>query len=214
MSAMSEPVLRPYFRRDDFLRGDPAQGTLTNFAGHRMIVLPEDLIQGLHRAIAYETGHAWPLVAYACGRRWGERLVRTWQREWREAYACELDASMYLYVEIWLKEAFAHYGWGELELDFSLEDQGVVQLWLRDSVLARLLVEIEGDHVCDIFTGVFAATLSWLAGRDLEAVEVACSKSGHERCRFAVALPEHVEAAQRAKLDGGDPDSIMRALLA
>lgn len=213
MSVTAAPVMRPYFHRDDYIKGSPYEGTLKTYTGQRVIVLPEELLQGLHNAIVHETGRAWGVVAYTCGRKWGERLLTSWQREWSHYYKQEVAGADYVYFEQWIKAAFKFYGWGELELDFSLQDQGVVQCWLKDSVLARLLGNLDEQHVCHIFAGLFAAVFTSLAGRELDALEVACAKSGAARCQFAIAMPEHVERARRAQLEGAGSDAIMAALL-
>jgi len=54
---------------------------------------------------------------------------------------------------------------------------------------------------------------SWLAGRELAGIEIACAKSGHDRCRFAVAMPEYIEQARDQKLRGAGADEILAALL-
>ena len=74
----------PHFERDDYLSGDFDAGTLTTTFGTRVIVLPEELIRGLHEALEFETGRAWSIVCYSCGRNWGARLMQMMQNEWRE----------------------------------------------------------------------------------------------------------------------------------
>lgn len=213
MSVTQAPVMRPYFHRDDYIKGDPFEGTLKTHMGQRVIVLPEELLQGLHNAIVHETGRAWGVVAYTCGRKWGERLMRSWQKEWTHHYQQEVTTADFVYFEQWLRAAFSFYGWGELELDFSLQDQGVVQCWLKGSVLARLLGDLEDKYVCHIFAGMFASMFTKLAGRELDALEIACARSGAERCRFVVAMPEYIERARRGQLEGADTDTMLDALL-
>jgi predicted hydrocarbon binding protein len=213
MSVTDAQLMRPYFLRDDYIKGSPFEGTLKTNMGQRVIVLPEELLQGLHNAIVHETGRAWGVVAYTCGRKWGERLVKSWQKEWTHYYQQEVLSADFIYFEQWARAAFSFYGWGELELDFSLQDQGVVQCYLKGSVLARLLGDLEDKRVCHIFAGMFAAMFTRLAGRELDALEIACSRSGAERCRFVVALPEFIERARKAQLDDQDVDAVMAALL-
>lgn len=207
------PPLRPYFYRNDYMQGDSRLGTLTSKGGHRLLALPEELITGLHKAIEHETGRAWSIVAYTCGYKWGQRLLKTWMAEWRTFYQMELDRADYVYFQSWLGAAFEFYGWGQIELDFSLEQEGVIQYWLKDSVLVPLLAEFDDTHVCEIFAGLLAAMTSWLAGRELAGIEISCAKSGYERCRFAVAMPEYIEKARDQKLRGASADDILAALL-
>lgn len=215
-SAPPEPSLRPYFMRSDYLQGDAARGTIHNASGQRLLLLPQELIQGLHRAVRYETGHAWQIVAYTCGLKWGERMVQTWASEWRAHHQVEMERVDYVFFQAWLEAAFEFYGWGDLEVDFSDEHDGMITFWLGDSVLASLLGEIEDfeeTHACEIFAGLFASLASHLAGRQLGAMEVACAISGHDRCRFAIMLPEFIERGRAARMRGANPEEILDVLL-
>lgn len=207
------PIHYPYFRRPGYLKGSAYDGTIRTRMGDRVIVLPEELIQGLHRAIAFETGRALPVITYTCGRRWGARMVRRWEEGWRQAYQERMEAAEFHVVAAWLDEAFRFHGWGELEIDFSLEHEGVVQFYVRNCVLSRLLADIEEPMVCDIFAGLFASLCTWIVGRDLECSQVACEKSGASRCHFVVATPERIERVRDARLDGADTERMLARLM-
>ena len=207
------PHLRPYFHREDYLEGHPELGTLSTDKSQRVVLLPEELIQGLHRSIEYETGHAWPIVAHTCGRKWGERLLKYWRLEWGHYYGLKIEEVQFPYFKVWLEEAFRFYGWGELSFDFELEDEGILQMELKDSVLARLLKgEIDSEHVCEIFAGLMGKVFSALTGEELQAIEVACEAGGHESCRFAIAREEYIEAGRQERLDGGSAEAIIEAI--
>lgn len=207
------PVHYPYFLRPDYLKGSAHEGTIRTKAGDRVIALPEELIQGLHRAIAFETGRALPVITYTCGRRWGARVVRRWEEAWRQSYQERMEASEYPIFENWLVQAFRFHGWGELEIDFSMEDTGIVQFFLKDCVLAKLLADIEEPMVGDIFAGLFASLTSWIVGRELECAQVACEKNGAERCHFVVALPDRIERVRDVRLDGGTTERMLARLM-
>lgn len=205
-------AMRPYYLKNDYIKGNAFDGTLMSKSNHRLLLLPEELIIGLHEAIEYEAGQAMPVITYTCGRSWGERLVKRWEQEWDFFYQTELKAASFVYFEQWLKQSFLFHGWGEIELDFSLQDEGLLQFWLEDSVLAHLLKSLDAPRSCGIFSGLLAALTSGICERELEAVELECSKSGAERCHFVVAVPSLIEQARKMQLDGDSPQDIMRAL--
>ncbi len=205
--------LRPYFHREDYIKGHPQRGMLSTDKFQRVMLIPEELIEGLHRSLEEQTGHAWPIVAHTCGRKWGERLMRFWRVEWGHYYGLKIEDVQFPYFEVWLKEAFRFYGWGGLSLDFGLEDEGILQVELEHSVLARLLEgEVESDHVCEIFAGLLGSIFASLTREELSGLEVACAAGGHETCRFVVAREEYVEQGRQRRLDGGSPDDILEAI--
>lgn len=202
----------PYVRRDDYLDGSFEEGLVQTSEGIRLVVLPEDLLIGLHRALKREAGAAWSLVAYTCGRRWGERLLATIESEWRTYYGESFDHADFPVFEAWLSDYFSFYGWGDIDLDFSKADEGVVQFWLEDSVLDLLLEDLDETYVNEIFAGVLAAMVSRLAGREVECLEVESVFDGADRSRIVAAIPERIEEARRVRVDGGDVDEMLSIL--
>ncbi len=203
----------PYFYRSTYLYGDFEHGTIVTENDTRLVMLPEELIKGLHQAIEYETGRAWNIVAYSCGRQWGKRLLRTMQDEWRNYHSMQFDHSEYFIFESWIAEYFSFLGWGELEIDFSREDEGLVQFYLQHSVLDHLLADLEDDYVNEIFAGVLASMCTWLSGRELECLEVETPQRGAERSRMIVGLPERIERARKARLNGADVEEMVDVFL-
>lgn len=204
----------PYFFRSDYLKSDFEEGTLTTQFGTRVIVLPQELIVGIHRAIEYETGRAWNLVAHTCGRTWGGRVLKTLQNDWRTYYRQQFEQSEFNIFEAWLSEYFKFNGWGELSIDFEHERYGLVQFYLKDSVLSLLLdEELKSDYVNEIFAGLLATMSTWLAGRELDCLEIASTKTGADASRFVVATPEKVDAARRARSQGATPDEMLALLM-
>lgn len=213
LPVQEQPAQIPYFLRSNYLKGSAFEGTIHTAHGDRMIVLPEELIQGLHRAVAFETGRALPIIMYACGKRWGQRVIRRWEEGWRRSYQERMDAADFEVVHAWLDSAFRFHGWGALELDFTLAEEGAVQFYVTDSVFARLLKDLEEPIVSDIFAGLFAALSSWLTGRELECLQVECEKSGAPRSRFVVTTPERVEAARALRMDNASSEQLLQKLM-
>ena len=202
----------PYFRRANYLRSNFDEGIVRTKAGSRVIILPQELVQGVHQAIEYETGKAWNLVVYLCGRRWGERLLGSVRQEWRQFHHTSVDHIDFSVVQRWLREYFAFHGWGHLEVDFSREDDGLVLFSLQDSVLDRLLSNLSGGYVNEIFCGLLAAWVSWFASAELECIEVESPQHGADKALLAVGIRDRIEAARKARARGGDPSDIWNAL--
>jgi hypothetical protein len=201
----------PHFARDDYLIGDFDEGTLVTAFGTRVIVLPEELVQGLHEALEFETGRAWSIVCYTCGRNWGARLMQMMQNEWREHYRQQLEHMDFEMFERWMSDYFTFNGWGQLEIDFTQEHRGVVLFHLRDSVLDAILADFPHDYVNEIFAGMVAAMSTWLAGRELDCLEVA-QASEEGGALLAVTLPERVTHARRLRASGASTEEMLDAL--
>lgn len=212
-TAFATPIAAPAFERDDYLDGDPYEGTLRTRDGRRMIALPEDLIVGLHNAISRETGRAWPIVAYRCGKKWGEGLFESWESSWKAQYGVGLLEGEFRVFEAWLTRLFAHFGWGKLSFDFSRQDDGLISACVENSIFARLLGDLEDGRVCGIMAGLFGAVVSKMAGRELEAVELRCQKDGHQHCEFVVGTPGRIERARRVRLQHGRSDEMLEELM-
>ncbi len=203
----------PYFFRKSYLQGDFEAGTLRTEHGGRIIVLPEELIQGLHKAIEYETGKAWNLVAYSCGKHWSEKFLRNMQAEWRAYYSQTFEKCDFTIFESWVAEYFKFQGWGKLTIDFSMEDNGLVQFYIENSIFDRLLGDMNDSYVNEIFAGFIAGLSSWLASRDLECLEVESPQNGAARSRLVVGIPERVESARRVRVSGGTTEDMIAALM-
>ncbi len=202
----------PYFMRSDYLQSDFNSGVIRTRSGHRVIVLPEDMIVGIHQALEYETGRAWGLIAYLCGCRWGERLLATVRQEWRHFHQNKLEYLDFEVFRHWFREYFAHRGWGDLQFDFSMEDEGLVQIWLSNSILDRLLTDMAGGYVNEIFCGLIATWISWFAGQELECLEVESPQLDADRARLVIGLRPRVEAARKVRATGGDAQAMLEAL--
>lgn len=213
MDLLNDPFRpRPYVLRDTYLRTSAFEGTIHTEGGQRVMVLPEELIQGLHRAVEHETGRAAPLILYGCGRRWGERMIERWRGEWRSYYGTDLDEADYAAFEAFLVIVFADHGWGTLEVDFDMAEEGLLEFRLRNSIFARLVTGTDQPVVDHIFTGFFAAIASTFSGETLEAIEIASTRSGAPSCRFLVGMPERVDRARELALDGASTEELLSAL--
>ena len=211
-----DPIMKPpLFERADYLQTSLYDGVLRTLEDHRVLALPEELLQGLHRALAREIGRAWSVVAYRCGKKWGARSMERWRAQWRDHQGVDPLEAHFVVFEAWLERLFAHQGWGALSLDFSRERDGLMLVEMGESVLVRVLEDFEDDErTCALFAGIFAALFTELVGRELESLELTCAHAGEaERCRFAVGTPARIERARRLRVRQAPTEELWEALM-
>lgn len=213
MHAIEEaPVSVPYFFHPQYLQGSAYEGTIRTKVGERVIVIPEELLEGLHNALAFETGRAAPLILHTCGRVWGERLMLRWDQHWRHFYQKRLVDADWDEFLCWLLECFRFHGWGQIELDFSREEDGVVLFAIHDNVLPHVLENSKVEWKSAIFAGLLVELVSTMAGRPLDGCQIACVGRGDEVCRFVIATTDRVEAVRRVRNDDGSTEDMLAAL--
>jgi hypothetical protein len=213
MTAAPIQDIHPHQLRGDYLRASARDGTLLDKLDRRTVVLPEELVVGLHNAIIEETGHAWTIIAYNCGRRWGGRLFESWQAEWERLYDIDLYQADFLLFERWLDVCFAYYGWGGIHMDFERQGEGLIDITLEDSILAELLADIDSETVCEIFSGLLASIVSSLAGEEIGCLELTCAHHDeHDSCHFVVGLEERIERARLERMRGKGVEALEAAL--
>lgn len=213
MIPLSEHGLQdPYFWKDTYLKSSASKGTLMSQTNTRLLVLPEELVTGFHQALEYEAGRAFSIIAYTCGKKWGLYTTKRWEKEWRTFYQMAPHEADFAFFEAWLQACFVFHGWGRIEMDFSMERDGLLQYHLTDSVLAALNTSLEEPYVCGLFTGLLAHATGWLCGRELDALEIACVKNGAERCSFVVAAPEVIGEMRQMQMDGANAQRLLQAM--
>jgi predicted hydrocarbon binding protein len=189
-----QPRMRNHYREEEYFSLNVRNGVIRNPLGHRIVSLPGELIEGLHRGLEDETGAAAPIVLYKCGRWWGTQFIRRHGAELRQFYGMdggELHLHFYLQV---LRRVWALYGWGALELSFGLQERGFLEIQVGSALFSETVGNIgrTADH---LVAGVLASIASDLAGRDLECVETACRSKGDTKCAFVLGIKSRIDVA-------------------
>lgn len=186
-------------------------GILRSPTGVRLISLNEDFIQGLHRALEDETGAAAPIVLYSVGKWWGERFIRQHESDVRRFYDSEVGELPLAFWTHVLRRAWGLFGWGQLEVSFALQDRGFVEVVVAGALYSDTVGNIgrTADH---LVAGVLASIMRTLAGRELEACEIACRSKGDTDCRFVVGLKSRVAIVEAWVKQGRSRDEIVRAI--
>jgi predicted hydrocarbon binding protein len=142
----------------------------------------------LRKALEDETGDAWRAILKRCGRIWGNRVARRFQREVGDYYGRPLhDLPMDEFTRL-LEAYFRCHGWGNLRLDFSLAASGIITARLTNSAMVEVLGT--SPHPVDsIISGLLAALIAQVSDRtDIECYETECTAMGAACCRFIIGI--------------------------
>jgi hypothetical protein len=186
------PRARSHYHEEDYFSLNVRNGIIRSPIGTRMLVIPEELVQGLHVALQEETGGASGVVLYACGRWWGRQFVKRHATEVRQFYQVDLGELPLHFQQQLLRRVWAMYGWGLLDMSFDLRDQGFVEVTVQNAMYSETVGNLgrPSDH---LIAGVLASIVTELAGRDVECVETACKSKGDPRCHFLVGIQSRVD---------------------
>ena len=73
-----------YYTEDVYMTADVEAGILYNRSGRRMLALTNDVLVGLHQALASECGERAGEVLQHCGRKWGRNFAQGLDGEWSQ----------------------------------------------------------------------------------------------------------------------------------
>jgi bacteriochlorophyll 4-vinyl reductase len=206
------PQRHNYYNDEDFVRPDPARGTVKDAAGRRVVSASVDFIAALHAALDREVGDAAADVLYKLGRRWGEADFRAFaERAPREFGVAGLEQMHFnVMLESW-RWPFTAAGWGTWRYDFRRARVGLPVVEVTNSVVAAAIGKSD-KPVCHLYAGLFAAVFGSLAQRELVGVEVQCAATGAAGCRFVVAAAAKAATAANLRNEGVPAEEILDRL--
>ncbi|HEY1376455.1 MAG TPA: V4R domain-containing protein [Gemmataceae bacterium] len=213
-TAAPAPPGRPnYYNDEDFVRPDPARGTLRDAAGRRLVCASADLLAALTAAVEAENGATAGDVFYDLGRRWGEADFRAFaDRAPREFGVPSLEQMHFnVMLESW-RWPLTAAGWGTWRYDFRRARAGLPVVELANSAVVAA-VGRTGKPACDLYAGLFAAVFSSLARRELAGVELQCAAAGADGCRILVASSAKAAAAAKLRDEGLSAEEILDRLV-
>lgn len=192
-SQRSFPSLPNVYRPEDYFSHDVASGVIRAPTGTRMLIVPEQLLLGIHEALLEEAGPAAAgVVLYRCGRWWGRRFAQRNTVELRHFYQLdpgELPLGVFLVL---LRRLWGMLGWGRLELSFELQEHGFIEVEVRGSLYGDVVGPSEQPSE-QLVAGLLASLVGELAGRELECVQTACKSVGSDRCVFLVGIKGRID---------------------
>ncbi|MCS6852883.1 MAG: hypothetical protein NZ700_17120 [Gemmataceae bacterium] len=200
-----------YFADGLYARTDIVRGVTRNRLGTRLCALSADFLRGLRRAIEDECGPAADVVFRTCGRKWGMLLARRFEKELADFYGQPLREFTVATFLACLTEMFSQHGWGQLRLDLSYYDQGLLVAELRGAIMADLFPG--SDRPVDtLFAGIFAGFFSQLSGEDLDCVQTECTACGADASRFVIGLSQRLTQVETWRANGQSHAQIVAAL--
>lgn len=194
MTKTTDPQVRlkgNRYARPDYFHTDVTTGATRTPSGLRVCTLTSDFLLGFRDALVYECGKSFRNVMKACGKRWGKTFIAGFEKELATEYqtpAKDLPAGV---VHACLADAFNYHGWGQLTVDLSLAEHGIILAEVADSVLPAVIRQSERpvDH---LLCGLLASVFGHFAGAELDAVQTDCPTLGAGASRFLIASPERI----------------------
>jgi len=202
-----------HFREEEYFSLNVKSGILRSSSGTRMLGIPEDLILGLHAGLVEETGEASGIVLYTCGKWWGQKFWKRHGLELRKFYGVDLaDVPLHFQQQI-MRRVFSLYGWGLPDTNFDLCERGFVEVTVQNAAYSDIVGNLgrTADH---LLAGILAAGFSDLAGRELDATEIACRSKGDATCAFLVGMKARVNIAEAWMQRGRSRADIVSAVSA
>ena len=170
---------------------DPLTGSLRDDRSDRLLVANEDFLQAFEGLFARSLMHRHHELLQRFGKKWGlrhaMRLEQVVQRDYGKTLR-ELESQMALEL---LSSSIGIFGLGSFEADLGYRDNGLVLIRHHSSPFPGIFSAAAGGS-CAILAGFHAAILSYLAGRQLAAREVHCSREPGDTCLFVVATDDRL----------------------
>jgi predicted hydrocarbon binding protein len=166
------PIPGNYFAQRNYLKADPATGLLSSREGNRLIAIPEVLLESIHRSLRAEAGEATPLALYTFGFWWGGSVYDRMRSEIESYYRTTIGNMNAIEFLVMMREFWATHGLGNLTLDFTYRDRGLVQVVTTNSILVKGTDlglkegQIPSHH---LEAGFIAAWFARWAGKELRA---------------------------------------------
>ncbi len=183
---------------------DPLTGSLRDGKADRLLVANEDFLQAFEGLFARSLLHRHHELLQRFGKKWGlrhaMRLEQVVQRDYRKTLR-EMESQMALEL---LSASVGVFGLGSFEADLSYRDNGIVIIRHQTSPFPGIFAGAGG--ACPILSGFHAAILSYLAGRQLAAREVHCSREPGDECLFVVATEDRLTKLLIATPGSADHD--------
>ena len=183
---------------------DPLTGSLRDGKADRLLVANEDFLQAFEGLFARSLLHRHHELLQRFGKKWGlrhaMRLEQVVQRDYRKTLR-EMESQMALEL---LSASVGVFGLGSFEADLNYRENGLVIIRHQTSPFPGIFAGAGG--ACPILSGFHAAILSYLAGRQLAAREVHCSRHPGDECLFVVATEDRLTKLLIATPGSADHD--------
>lgn len=149
------------------------RGVLRNQAQQRGLRIDVDFLSTLFTEVDKLAGSAWPQWIHAWGVRWGRRFIVTLELEAAQRSLGTLRELPLRTTAALLQSKLGAEGWGEFALDLACAERGLIQIRIEQSAIAELetIGRSRGKGTA-LLAGLFSAVFSYLADKQLSAVEL------------------------------------------
>ena len=201
-----------YFASGTYVHSDLELGLLENRSGSRLLAIPDTLIKALYAGLEQETGLASRLVLANCGRWWGKNFYKRFSEELSGHYGQPLSQlPMAEFVQS-LQQCWISHGWGTMDFDPSLANQGFLIIKTWNSPFAAQAPQMNRP-VCFLDAGILASFFSALTGQELDCLQLSCESMGAEFNCFVLGLPERLTGAEALVEEQVDAETILQQLM-
>ena len=189
------------------------EGVLVNRSGARLIALNEDFLKGFRKALIEETGEAHHIVFETCGKTWGERLVKNFEKElslYYEVSFQEMPMSMFTLL---FKSFWEEHGWGDIHVDWETGFQhGLFEIHVNNPAFSDIFSD-NTELNDDIFVGVLEAFFNHFSGQELKCYQTSNQQNeSMNTSSFILGLPERLEKVPDMVLSGKSHQEIKEAI--
>ncbi len=198
------PIPTNCFAPKGYVKSHPASGLLSSRYGDRLIAVPELLLKIIPKTLRAEAGEASYLALYTFGYSWGKtfcgRLVQDIVQYYRQPILDTLSADFWVYIQ----EAWAVHGLGQLSIDFSLAEQGLLIVTIINSGISGGMT-VEASLTSRSFSleaGFLAGWFSTLTDNNLRSCAIDWS-AAPTSLQFLVGAISHIELIERSHLQNG-----------
>jgi predicted hydrocarbon binding protein len=206
-----QPYKHNHYTDDQFFRGQPEKGLITNAYGQRVMRVSEDFVVAVLGGLEEELGDAAGEIMYKCGYEWGMEDMNSYAPRVQAEFEVAMNKmQMGLLLETWWWPLQIE-GWGGWNYDLRQGKQGLIFIDLYESAVAQSLGNV-GKVVCYFYAGMFAAVFSTLARRQLSCIEIQCYSMGEDHCKFLIATDKRVNAAAFWRQEGATFKDIAKKL--
>jgi predicted hydrocarbon binding protein len=195
-------------------RSESGEGAIRLPDDQRVVAISEPLMQHLHFAIIEQLGETAQDALYRTGYEWALQDMLRLTRQMRE----EAAAANFDFWQQDVKGVLSRWwttpealGWGSATFDFQSAARGLTFVELRQSIVADAFAGAD-QPVCHLYAGLFAGALSFFERAERHAVEVQCTATGGNPCKFVVGPGAEVDAAEAWRQQGVAAPEIFRRL--
>jgi uncharacterized protein len=193
MSVSTELAFKNYYIEKLYVTANVETGVMINRSGRRMIALTNDFLLGLHRALEKECGERVGHVLHHCGRKWGRNFGTCLDNAWSEFYQCPMQDFPLSFFQSLLIQEFGHNGWGNLTIDYTHFERGVIVLGLDGAIMAEITQQ-ELDYPADTLTGgIFAGMFTHFIGKEIDSLQSQCNKQNDGESRFLLSDTKRIQ---------------------